>query len=141
MFTCILYPKILGVSIQNPKLFGVRVLLQFCGGDIVQTDRIRTKAKECGRSLSYLCRALGVTNGYFVDIERQNRNIPREKLDIIAVELNTTPEYLSYKTDDPNPKEKEPVEALDEVEAAVLEILRTMTVEEKLDLIEYLKRK
>ena len=107
----------------------------------MQTDRIRAKAKECGRSLSYLCRALGVTNGYFVDIERQNRNIPREKLDIIAVELNTTSEYLLYETDDPNPKEKEPVEALDELEQEVISILRGMSVEQKLHLVEFLRKK
>ena len=45
------------------------------------------------------------------------------------------------ETDDPSPKEKEPVQALSEEEDLILQILRTMTVEEKLDLIEYLKRK
>lgn len=107
----------------------------------MQTDRIRARAKECGRSLSYLCRVLGVAPVYFIDIEKQNRTIPRDKLDIIATELNTTAEYLAHETDDPSPKEKDPIQALDEVESAVIEILRGMTVQEKLDLIAYLKGK
>jgi hypothetical protein len=65
----------------------------------------------------------------------------RERLERIAEILETTVAYLTDETDDPAPKEKEPVQVLDEVEELVLQILRTMTVEEKLDLIEYLKGK
>lgn len=50
-------------------------------------------------------------------------------------------DYLMYRTDDPSPTKKEPVQALSEEDDLILQILRTMTVEEKLDLIEYLKRK
>lgn len=107
----------------------------------MQTDRIRLMAKAKGRSMSYLCRAMGVTPVYFNDIDKSGRSIPADKLEIIASCLETTSEYLSYKSDDPNPKEKEPVQALSEEEDLILQILRTMTVDEKLDLIEYLKRK
>ena len=107
----------------------------------MKLDRIKEIAKSRGRSLSWICSQLGVNRVYFIDIAKSGRSIPADKLEIIASCLETTPEYLLYETDDPNPKEKEPVEALSEEEDLILQILRTMTVEEKLDLIEYLKRK
>lgn len=55
--------------------------------------------------------------------------------------LSKIAEYFGVGTDYLLGKEKEPVTALDEVESAVIEILRGMTVQEKLDLIAYLKGK
>ena len=40
---------------------------------------------------------------YFTDIENNNRDIPLDKLAIIATELNTTTDYLLGQTDDPTP--------------------------------------
>lgn len=107
----------------------------------MKLDRIKEMAKSRGRSLSWICTQLGVNRVYFIDIERSGRNIPADKLEVIASCLDTTAEYLAHETDDPSPKEKDPIQALDEVESAVIEILRGMTVQEKLDLIGYLKGK
>lgn len=48
-------------------------------------------------------------------------------------------DYFGIGVDDLMGTKKEPVEALDEVDAEVLAILRGMSVEEKLELLEYLK--
>ena len=104
-------------------------------------DKIKTLAREKGVKIKYICSQLGLAETYLSNVKNGKDRMTRERLEKIAEILETTVAYLTDETDDPAPKEKEPVEALDEVEAAVLEILRTMTVEEKLDLIEYLKRK
>lgn len=71
----------------------------------MKTDRIRALAKEKGLSLSFICSKLGVAHVYFIDIDKSGRDIPDDKLAIIADLLNTTPEYLKGETD---VKEKAP---------------------------------
>ena len=104
-------------------------------------DKIKTLAREKGVKIKYICSQLGLAETYLSNVKNGKDRMTQERLEQIAEILGTTVAYHTDETDDPAPKEKEPVQALDEVEAAVLEILRTMTVEEKLDLIEYLKRK
>lgn len=65
----------------------------------MKTDRIRALAKEKGLSLSFICSKLGVAHVYFIDIDKSGRDIPEDKLNIIADLLNTTPEYLKGETD------------------------------------------
>lgn len=65
----------------------------------MKTDRIRSLSKEKGISLSFICRKLGVAPVYFIDIEKSSRDIPEDKLSVIADILNTTPEYLKGETD------------------------------------------
>ena len=67
--------------------------------EIVKTDRIRTLSKEKGISLSFICRKLEVAPVYFIDIDKSGRDIPDDKLSIIADILDTTPEYLRGETD------------------------------------------
>lgn len=104
-------------------------------------DKIKTLAREKGVKIKYICSQLGLAETYLSNVKNGKDRMTRERLEQIAEILETTVAYLTDETDDPAPKEKEPVQALDEVEELVLQILRTMTVEEKLDLIEYLKRK
>ena len=104
-------------------------------------DKIKTLAREKGVKIKYICSQLGLAETYLSNVKNGKDRMTQERLEQIAEILGTTVAYLTDETDDPSPTKKEPVQALDEVEAAVLEILRTMTVEEKLDLIEYLKRK
>lgn len=60
--------------------------------------RIKELAKEQGRSMTYLCQKIGLTSRtYFNDIEKHNRQIPTDKLEIIAGALNTTVNYLLGK--------------------------------------------
>ena len=66
----------------------------------ITTQRIRELANEQGRSLKYLCDQIGVkSRTYFQDIEKSNREIPLEKIEIIAKALNTSVDYLTGKTD------------------------------------------
>ena len=104
-------------------------------------DKIKTLAREKGVKIKYICSQLGLAETYLSNVKNGKDRMTQERLEQIAEILGTTVAYLTDETDNPAPKEKEPVEALDEVEELVLQILRTMTVEEKLDLIEYLKRK
>ena len=60
-------------------------------------QRIKDLAREQGRSMSYLCSKMGVTRVYFNDIEKHGREIPLDKLTIIASALNTTVDYLLGK--------------------------------------------
>lgn len=68
---------------------------------MVCIERIRSRAKKKRRSLSYLCEKLDVKKVYFNDIEKNGREIPLFRLEIIARELETTVDYLCGKTDDP----------------------------------------
>lgn len=104
-------------------------------------DKIKALAREKGVKIKYICSQLGLAETYLSNVKNGKDRMTQERLEQIAAILETTVAYLTDETDDPAPKEKEPVQALDEVEELVLQILRTMTVEEKLDLIEYLKRK
>ena len=65
----------------------------------MKTDRIRELTKKSDLPLAFLCRKIGVAKVYFNDIDKSNRNIPDDKLFIIADILNTTPEYLKGETD------------------------------------------
>ena len=67
----------------------------------ITTQRIRDLSSEQGRSLKYLCDQIGVkSRTYFQDIEKQQREIPAEKLKVIADALGTTTDYLLGKTDE-----------------------------------------
>lgn len=107
----------------------------------VNVDRIKELSKSHGISLKYFCDLFGKTRTYLADVRSGKNKMDESELEQIAEILETTVAYLTDETDDPSPKEKEPVQALDEVEELVLQILRTMTVEEKLDLIKYLRKK
>lgn len=70
-------------------------------------DRIKKLAKERGVSMTYLCTCIGMSKVYFVDAVRHNREIPYDKLSVLADVLRTTPEYLRGETDIKS-KEKSP---------------------------------
>ena len=65
----------------------------------MKIDRIKSRAKEQGISLSYICTKLGLARVYFNDIEKNKKDIPAERLVLIANILQTTPDYLLGKTD------------------------------------------
>lgn len=104
-------------------------------------DKIKTLAREKGVKIKYICSQLGLAETYLSNVKNGKDRMTRERLERIAEILETTVAYLTDETDDPAPKEKEPVQALSEEDDLILQILHSMTVEEKLDLIEYLKRK
>ena len=104
-------------------------------------DRIKNLAKEKGIKIKYICAQLGLAETYLSNVKNGKDRMTNDRLSRIAVMLDTTVDYLADLTDDPTPKKKEPVEALDEVDAEVLAILHGMSVEDKLELLEYLKGK
>ena len=68
-------------------------------------DRLDERIKETGKKKVYLCEKLNRAPTYLRDAKKQNTNIKGEDLRILADELETTPEYLTGKTDI---KEKSP---------------------------------
>lgn len=108
---------------------------------MVNVNKIKALSKEKGVKQGYLCEQLGKHFTYLNDIAKGKTSMPLESIEKVAAILETTVEYLTDETDDPTPTKKEPVQALSEEDDLILQILHSMTVEEKLDLIEYLKRK
>ena len=83
--------------------------------------------------MSYLCKKMGVARVYFNDIEKSGREIPSEKLAIIADALDTTVDYLLGNTDK---KEKPTVkdDGLSEGQRELIEFAKSVP-EDKVDLI------
>jgi transcriptional regulator with XRE-family HTH domain len=67
---------------------------------LVTIDRTRDLAKERGISLTFICKQMGLNNVYFIDREKAGREIPDQKLEIIADVLFTTAAYLRGETDE-----------------------------------------
>lgn len=65
----------------------------------MDTTRIKSLAKAQGKSLSYICQLIGRKVYYLNDLQKSSEIMRESDLRIIADELNTTPEYLSGKTD------------------------------------------
>lgn len=92
-----------GVTTQNLLLDGSPVR----GNEVslgVNYDRIWELCKETGKKRSYLSKAMGHSERYLLDARKQNTNIKPDELAILASELNTTPEYLTGETDNPEIK-------------------------------------
>lgn len=72
---------------------------------MVNIDRVKSLAKSKGMSITYLCSAVGQGPYYLNDVKnKQNGNMPEERLKIIAKTLGTTVEYLRGETDEPEIK-------------------------------------
>ena len=82
----------------------------------MKTDRIRELAKQNDLPLAFLCRRIGVAKVYFNDIDKSGRDIPEDKLSVLADILGTTPAYLKGETDK---KEKPAITPDDELMAAL----------------------
>lgn len=68
-------------------------------------DRLEERIKATGKKKVYLCEKLQKAPTYLRDAKKQNTNIKGVDLQILADELNTTPEYLTGESDQ---KEKSP---------------------------------
>ena len=106
----------------------------------VNIDKVKDLSKAKGISMKYWCDNFGKQRSYLADVRSGKNKLEEYELLFIVGELDTTVEYLTDETDDPAPKEKDPIQVLDEVEMRVVEILRGMSIEEKLELIEWLER-
>ena len=68
----------------------------------MNTDRIKALAKKQGKTVTYICQLIGRPKYYLNDIAKAaDREIPEEDLKTIAINLETTVEYLKGETDDP----------------------------------------
>ena len=66
-------------------------------------SRIKALAEQQGKKLSHLCDIVGRKPYYLTDIAKSpKRMIPDEYLKKIAIDLNTSVEYLKGETDDPS---------------------------------------
>lgn len=69
---------------------------------LVNINKIRSLAKEQGIKLGFIAQKIDVAHTYFADAENKQRDIPNDRLSVIAEILHTTPEYLRDETDDPS---------------------------------------
>ena len=76
----------------------------------MDTTRIVELSKKQGKSMTHLCKLIGKYRNYFADVRSKDLTVPTEYLVIIAEDLCTTVEYLTWQTDDPNPVQDESVE-------------------------------
>ena len=80
---------------------------------MVNINKIQSLANDKGIKLSFIIKKIGLQGrSYFHDIERYNRDIPDDKLAIIAEILGTSPEYLRDESDNPLPSHKKSVKNL-----------------------------
>lgn len=68
---------------------------------MVNVDKIKSLAEKKGIKISFLCDRLGLTRGYFNDVKRGKNKISSERIAKIANLLDTTYEYLTDETDNP----------------------------------------
>ena len=62
-------------------------------------DRLDELVAETGKKKNYLSARMGHSGRYLNDAKKQNIQIKRADLEILAAELGTTPEYLNGETD------------------------------------------
>ena len=73
----------------------------------MDTSRIVKLSKKQGKSMTHLCKLIGKYRNYFNDVQNKNLTVPAEYLSIIANDLGTTVEYLTWQSDDPFPANQE----------------------------------
>ena len=73
-------------------------------------DRIIELAKAQGKSMTYICNLVQRPRSYLYGVKRSDLNIPSEYFPVLANDLGSTVEYLTWQTDDPNPVQTESVE-------------------------------
>ena len=69
-------------------------------------DRLDELVAETGKKKNYLSTRMGHSGRYLNDAKKQNIQIKRAELEVLAAELGTTPEYLNDETD----KKEKPAE-------------------------------
>lgn len=100
-------------------------------------ERIKKLLKEQGKSVTYICSLVGRPKYYLNDLRRTEADMPMEYLTVIANDLNTTVDYLLGKTDE----RTVPDEKLEGIDFALSGEIKTLTENEKLDLLDYIRFK
>lgn len=71
---------------------------------MVNISKIKNICKSKGIKIGYLCEQLGLTNSYLSDVSRGKNTMSDERIHKIASLLDTTYEYLTDQTDNPEPE-------------------------------------
>ena len=65
----------------------------------MDVSRIKELAKSQGKSVAYICALMGQQRGYLNDVQNKNLSIPEDRLSAVALDLNTTVDYLLGNSD------------------------------------------
>lgn len=74
---------------------------------MVNIDKIKTRAKDQGIKISFLCSQINKAHTFFSDAQRGKITITPDHVKVISEILGTSPAYLMDETDDPAPIKKE----------------------------------
>lgn len=100
-------------------------------------ERIKKLAKEQGKTITYICSLVGRPKYYLNDLTKTGADMPPEYLTTIANDLNTTVDYLLGKTDARTVPDKK----LEGLDFALSGEIKTLTENEKQDLLDYIRFK
>lgn len=93
-------------------------------------DRLEALIAESGKTKVSLCGKIKKCPTYLRDAKKQNTDIKGKTLEILAFELNTTPEYLSGETDEKKPTTQTDGE-LSEKDMRILKWFRSLPEEKQ----------
>lgn len=97
----------------------------------VDVDRIKMRARSMGIKMEYLNAAISKYRGFLSCVRNGTDRIDDEELQTIAAKLNTTVEYLTGQTDDPEPpKAASDEQPLTAEQAALIDLIRSLPDEE-----------
>lgn len=85
-------------------------------------DRIKYKRNQLGKTLEEVGQMVGVTKATIQRYENGNiQNIPSDKIELLALALNTTPAYLMGWEDDKKSEKIKPISTLSPEEKQILD--------------------
>ncbi len=95
---------------------------------MVNVNKIKSRAKEKGIKIGFLCEQVGMKDTYLADVARGKNRMTDDRLAIIAEILGTTHAYLTDETDDPAPIVGEPIpqSELDRLRDAATDLLKKL---------------
>lgn len=97
----------------------------------VNVDRIKLRAKQQGITMTYLCQCIGKYSNFLSCVRLGTDRIDEDELAIVAAKINTTVEYLTDQTDDPEPpKAAAEGQPLTAEQAALIEQVRSLSAED-----------
>ena len=93
-------------------------------------DRIKYKRNQLGKTLEEVGQMVGVTKATIQRYENGNiQNIPSDKIELLALALNTTPAYLMGWEDDKKSEKIKPISPLSPEEKQILDPYKQLNSE------------
>ena len=101
-------------------------------------DRIKYKRNQLGKTLEEVGQMVGVTKATIQRYENGNiQNIPSDKIELLALALNTTPAYLMGWEDDKKSEKIKPISPLSPEEKQILDPYNQLNPEGKEKAVSY----